>query len=263
MKERLQKFLARSGVASRRHAERLMSEGRVLVNNVPVRELGTKVDPDRDLVVCDGKLVAPGARKYFILYKPPGVVTTLSDPEGRPTVQSLLPGKIGRLFPVGRLDFDAEGALLMTDDGELAYALLHPRFQVPRIYLAKVKGMPRAEALDKLRVGVRLEDGPARADEVDLYARAEKNTWLKVVVKEGRRHLVKRMLAAVGHPVLRLFRPLHAGVGVSGLDPGQVRPLTKDEVRAVQAVARGEARPEPPFGLPRRRHGTGQNRQKD
>jgi 23S rRNA pseudouridine2605 synthase len=255
--ERLQKYLARAGVASRRHAEELITAGRVQVNNKTVTELGSRVEPGTDLVSVDGKLVSPPeSTSYFLLYKPAGVVTTLSDPQGRPTVASYVEGAGTRLFPVGRLDYDAEGALLFTDDGALAHKLTHPSFQVPRTYLAKVKGSPDAATLDKLRGGVRLEDGMATPLSVDVFEQAERNTWLKIVVAEGRPHLIKRLCAAVGHPVVRLYRPAYAGVKVSGLRPGEMRPLTSAEVRLLQDVA--EARMAPPegdLGLPPRRHG--------
>ncbi|MBN1204548.1 MAG: pseudouridine synthase, partial [Myxococcaceae bacterium] len=255
--ERLQKYLARAGVASRRHAEELITAGRVKVNNQTVTELGSRVEPGKDLVMVDDQLVSPPeATSYFLLYKPVGVVTTLSDPQGRPTVASYVEGTGKRLFPVGRLDYDAEGALLFTDDGALAHKLTHPSFQVPRTYLAKVKGAPDAATLDKLRGGVRLEDGMATPLSVDVFEQAERNTWLKIVVAEGRPHLIKRLCAAVGHPVVRLYRPAYAGVGVGGLRPGELRPLASSEVRLLQDVA--EARTAPPegeLGLPPRRHG--------
>ena len=165
---------------------------------------------------------------------PPGCVTTLSDPQGRPTVAQYLAGVKERLFPVGRLDWDAEGALLLTDDGETANKLMHPRFQVERTYLAKVKGDVSDATLERLRGGVRLEDGPATPKVAERYDRAEKNTWLKLVLTEGRQHLVKRLCAAVGHPVVRLFRPAHAGIGLKGLPPGRARKLSRDEVAVVE-----------------------------
>jgi len=255
--ERLQKFLSRAGVASRRRAEELIAEGRVKVNGQVIQEPGTKVEPGKDLVQVDGKLVdTPPERGYFIFYKPEGVVTTLGDPEGRPSVADFLKGLGRRVYPVGRLDYDAEGALLLTDDGELAHRLMHPSFQVPRTYLAKVKGTPDEATLEKLRGGVRLEDGMARPLSVSIHERAEKNTWLKLVLGEGRTHLVKRLCAAVGHPVVRLFRPHHGGVGMEGLSPGEVRPLTPAEVSTLRTVAEGRAPPaEPRIRLPARRHG--------
>ncbi|AEI67363.1 ribosomal large subunit pseudouridine synthase B [Corallococcus macrosporus] len=227
------------------------------MNNKTVTELGSRVEPGTDLVTVDGTLVTPpDESSYFLLYKPVGVVTTLSDPQGRPTVANYVEETGKRLFPVGRLDYDAEGALLFTDDGALAHKLTHPSFQVPRTYLAKVKGSPDAATLDKLRGGVRLEDGMATPVSVGVFEAAERNTWLKIVVAEGRPHLIKRLCAAVGHPVVRLFRPSYAGVGVEGLRPGELRPLKTSEVELLNAVSDGKAAP--PAGelkLPPRRHG--------
>ena len=255
MSERLQKFLARAGVASRRHAELLITAGRVAVNNQVVTTQGTKVAPG-DLVTVDGKLVVPPDRSsWYLLHKPPGVVTTLADPEGRPTVAGFLAEVSGRVFPVGRLDWDAEGALLFTDDGGATHRLLHPSFEVPRTYLVKVKGAPTDETLQRLVDGVRLEDGQAHALKAARYETAERNTWIELQIGEGRPHLVKRLCAAVGHPVLRLFRPAQASVSVAGLAPGQVRPLTPEEVRRVEGIAAGEPLPPVELFLPPRRHG--------
>ena len=264
--ERLQKFLARGGAASRRGAEALIVAGRVKVNDRVVTALGSKVDPAKDLVTLDGKLIsAPEAGSYYLLYKPPGCVTTAADPEGRPTAMQYLAGVRGRVFPVGRLDYDAEGAVLFTDDGELANRLAHPRYGHRRVYLVKVKGEPDARALERMAAGVRLEDGPACALEVAVHERAERNVWIRVVVGEGRNHLVKRLCEAVGLSVQRLFRPEFGGVGVDGLRPGQFRALTADEVRGLRRAvglgggeATGIAR-RPASELPRaaRRHGHG------
>jgi 23S rRNA pseudouridine2605 synthase len=263
VQERLQKFLARGGVASRRKAEELISAGRVTVNAVPVTELGTKVDPARDLVAVDGKLVsAREEERYYLLYKPSGCVTTLSDPEGRPTAAAYLSDVRERVFPVGRLDYDAEGAVLFTTDGDLANRLAHPRYGHRRVYLAKVKGEPSREQLERMVAGLRLEDGPARALEAALHERAERNTWIRIVVGEGRFHLVKRLCEGVGLNVLRLFRPEFGGVSVQGLRPGRYRALVPEEVaalhRAVGLPGR-DAASEPARPLPRaaRRHGHG------
>jgi 23S rRNA pseudouridine2605 synthase len=260
---RLQKFLASAGVASRRKAEALILGGRVRVNEVPATELGTRVDPARDLVTVDGRLVSPRAeRVHYLLYKPPGCVTTASDPEGRPTAQAYLAGVPERVFPVGRLDYDAEGALLFTDDGELANRLAHPRYGHRRVYLAKVKGDPPPEALLRMTAGVRLEDGPARALEAALHEHADRNVWIRIVGGEGRHHLVKRLCEAVGLQVLRLFRPEFGGVSVGGLRPGRFRALSAAEVRTLRVaggLAEGEAAPAPGRSLPKaaRRHGHG------
>ncbi len=266
MRERLQKYLASAGVASRRKAEELIRAGRVQVNAATVTELGTKVDAGNDLVTVDGKLVAPrDERAYYLLYKPSGCVTTASDPEGRPTAFEYLRGVPERVFPVGRLDWDAEGAVLFTDDGELANRLAHPRYGHRRTYLVKVKGDPPPEALLRMTSGVRLEDGPARALEATVHEHAEKNVWLRIVVGEGRFHLVKRLCEAVGLQVQRLFRPEFGGVTVQGLRPGTFRPLSDAELRRMrQAVGLGGEAAGPAPALPRaalpkaaRRHGHG------
>jgi 23S rRNA pseudouridine2605 synthase len=197
----------------------------------------------------------PDNVSWYVLYKPAGVVTTLDDPQGRPTVLGLLGSIPTRVFPIGRLDWDAEGALLLTDDGSAAHRLLHPSFQVPRTYLAKVKGVPTEESLARLVSGVRLEDGPARALEVERFQAVERNTWLKLVVGEGRPHLVKRLCAAIGHPVVRLFRPHQAGISVAGMQPGELRPLRPEELAIIEAVAGGQPVPPMTLSLPARRHG--------
>lgn len=265
---RLQKFLAEAGVASRRKAEALITAGRVKVNAKPVTELGTRVDPERDLVTLDGGLVSPRAEKsYYLLYKPSGCVTTASDPQGRPTALEYLRGVKERVFAVGRLDYDAEGALLCTDDGELANRLAHPRYGHRRIYLAKVRGEPPEGSLERLLAGVRLEDGPAKALEAAVHERVEKNVWIRLAVAEGRTHLVKRLCEAVGLQIQRLYRPEFGGVTVQGLRPGKFRPLTAVEVRRMKAlvgltddVAPAAGSPVLPASLlPRaaRRHGHG------
>lgn len=253
MEERLQKVLARAGIASRRKAEELIVAGQVEVNGKKVREFGTKVDPSRDTIRVDGKLVADIAESiYYVLFKPSGCVTTLSDPEGRASVGDYLKRLPERVFPVGRLDYDAEGAVILTNDGQLAHKLMHPRFGARRTYLAKVKGgAVSAQTLEKMRAGVRLDDGMATALEAEVTSITEKNTWIRLVVAEGRPHLVKRLCEAVGHPVVRLFRASYAGVGVEGMMPGELRELTKAEVRLLTG---GGARPgTTPAALPPRR----------
>lgn len=263
---RLQKFLAAAGIASRRKAEELITAGRVKVNSKAVTELGTRVEPGRDLVTVDGRLVStPEARAYYLLYKPSGCVTTASDPEGRPTALDYLRGVKARVFPVGRLDWDAEGAVLFTDDGELANRLAHPRYGHRRTYLVKVRGEPEPQQLLRMTAGVRLEDGPAKALEANVHEHAEKNVWIRVVVGEGRYHLVKRLCEAVGLQVQRLFRPEFGGVSVEGLRAGHFRPLAAAEVRQMRRLVGlegGEAEPQRSFPrslLPKaaRRHGHG------
>jgi 23S rRNA pseudouridine2605 synthase len=271
--ERLQKFLAGAGVASRRKAEEMIANGRVKVNNAVVTELGTKVDPARDLVTVDGKAVHEREEeRYYLLYKPSGCVTTMKDPQGRPTAAEYLSAVKDRVFPVGRLDYDAEGAVLFTTDGALANRLAHPRYGHRRVYLAKVKPPPGDEAvllqaLARMVQGLRLEDGPAKALEAELHEEVEKNVWVRIVVGEGRHHLVKRLLEAVGLPVLRLFRPEFGGISVQGLRPGQWRELEPDEVRTMRRAGGEEGMPgleklPPPTArrdLPKaaRRHGHG------
>jgi 23S rRNA pseudouridine2605 synthase len=259
--ERLQKILARAGVASRRKAEVLIEDGKVTVNGRIVRELGSKADLDEDVVQVEGRTIREIEEKvYHVLYKPAGCVTTLSDPEGRPTIKRYLEHVPERVYPVGRLDYDVEGALLVTNDGDLAYQMMHPRFGVKRTYLAKVHGVPAPEQIERLLKGVRLEDGRAKALEAGLHSRTPKNTWVRVVVAEGRQHLVKRLMEAVGAPVQKLFRADYGGITVDGLSPGESRELTKAEVAQLRAQAgkKAVASEKPrPVSLPARRHGHG------
>ena len=182
------------------------------MNGKVVTELGTRVHPGRDEVRVDGKAILAEEPVYYAFHKPPKMITSLSDPEGRPCVGDLAREVDERIFPVGRLDWDAEGLLLLTNDGALANRLTHPRYGVPRTYDAKVRGAPSEAVLEALRAGVRLEDGMARPESVERVGRAKKNTWVRVVVAEGRPHLVKRLLEAVGHPVQRLRRVAYGGV---------------------------------------------------
>src|SRR5438477_10696659 len=259
--ERLQKILARAGVASRRKAEELIEAGHVSVNGKVVRELGSKADLDQGLIQVDGRTIRETQDKlYYVLYKPAGCVTTLSDPENRPTIKAYLEEIPERVYPVGRLDYDVEGPLTRTNDRDLAFSMMHPRFGVRRTYLAKVHGVPAAEQLERLRRGVRLEDGRARALEADLHSRTPKNTWVRVVVAEGRQHLVKRLMEAAGAPVQKLHRADYGGIGVAGMPPGQLRELTRADVQLLrsQAGKTAEASERPrPVALPARRHGHG------
>jgi len=253
--ERLQKYLARAGVASRRKAEKLMLEGKVKVNGEVVSQLGSQIDSEKDEVSVEGrKLSLPKQHRYFVFYKPRGVLTTLADPQGRPCVGDWLSKKQGRVYPVGRLDYDTEGALLLTDDGDLVNRLLLPRFEIPRSYVAKVRGKPSSAALERLREGVMLSDGrPARALSATLHCTLQANAWVVLTVTEGRYHLVKRMFAAVGHPVLALFRPAQAGISVMHMLPGQMRALSPKERALLHAVAQGTCTPPVVVGLPVRK----------
>jgi 23S rRNA pseudouridine2605 synthase len=243
---RLQKFLARAGVASRRGSEDLMTAERVTVNGAVITELGFKVDPLVDEVAVDRKVVRLEAGcAYFALNKPRGYMTTMSDPEGRPTVAELFPKEApAGLFPVGRLDFDTEGLLLLTTDGELSHVLLHPSHHVTKAYLATVKGVPSPATLARLRMGVQLDDGmtaPAGASLVTKTGEASRETGRSVVelrIREGRKRQVRRMLAEVGHPVVRLQRVSFGPVALGELALGSVRALTEDEVAGLKAAGR-------------------------
>ena len=237
MTERLQKVLARHGVASRRAAERMIEEGRVTVNGEVITRLGSKVDPARDAIKVDGKRLAPAPvlPTYLMLNKPRGHVTTLSDPDGRPTVADLIRGIRSRVFPVGRLDFNSEGLLLLTDDGDLAQALMHPSKGVEKTYLVKVRGRPEPAVLRRLAKGIRVDDRKAVPTQVRIV-RSEPNSWLEVTVIEGRKHLVRRMLEAVGHPVSKLRRIRYAGLRLGPLPTGTLRPLTSAEVEHLRRV---------------------------
>ena len=231
---RLNAFLARAGVASRRRADELIREGRVLVNG-KAGEFNTIVGPD-DVVEVDGRRVEMQPLHYVLLNKPSGVVTTADDPEGRPTVVDLV-FHATRVMPVGRLDADTTGALLLTNDGELAHRLAHPSFGVPKAYDVDVIGSPSPEQLTKLRTGVELDDGPTAPAEARIIRRGTRVSRIEVTLHEGRKHQVKRMCAAVGLPVEHLHRRRYAGLRLVGLEPGQWRELTPDEVAELRRLA--------------------------
>jgi len=237
--ERLQKVLARAGLGSRRACEELIAAGRVTVDGEVV-VLGARVDPAHDRIVVDGvPVVVDETRVYWLLNKPAGYVTTAHDPQGRPTVIELVPDE-PRSFAVGRLDRDTEGLLILTNDGELAELLTHPRHGVEKAYLAEVEGVPSPGALRALREGVELEDGPARAVRAQVVQRARDGvSALEIVLKEGRKRIVRRMCEAVGHPVRRLVRTRIGPLTDPKLAPGAYRPLTRAEVRSLYAAALG------------------------
>ena len=236
--ERVQRALARAGYGSRRSSEELIAAGRVTVNGRVVA-LGDRVDTATDTVTVDGVTLNldPDVR-YYALHKPVGVVTTMSDPQGRPDLRSLLP-EGPRVFPVGRLDRDSEGLLLLTNDGELANRLLHPSFGVEKEYLAEVEGAPSARQLGRVRRGVDLDDGPARAVSARAVASSGGRGAVRIVMAEGRKREVRRLLAAVGLPVTRLIRLRVGPVQLGGLAPGAVRELEPEEVRALSEAAAG------------------------
>jgi pseudouridine synthase len=228
---RLNAYLARAGVASRRRADELVAAGRVRVNG-DVGQLNTVVG-HRDVVEVDGRRVDLQRLAYVLLHKPAGVLTTARDPRGRPTVVELL-SVDARVVPVGRLDADTTGALLLTNDGPLAHRLAHPRYGVPKVYETVVEGSPGREVLQALREGVDLEDGRTAPARVRVLSKETGSTTLELTLHEGRKHQVKRMCAAVGHPVVRLHRSRYAGLGLEGLEPGDWRELETDEVAALR-----------------------------
>lgn len=239
---RLQKIIAQAGLASRREAERLIAEGRVQVNGERVLTPGAKADPLADSVKVDGKLITKKELPvYLVLNKPKNVLTTMRDEEGkdRPTVADLLPQGLRRVFPVGRLDFDVEGVLLLTNDGEMANRLAHPRYEIPRVYEAKVKGMPTEAALARMADGswVRGRSKKPQPAQVRVVRKkTEKNAWLRIELREGRQHQVKKMCEAVGHPVIKLVRRAYGGITAKGLPGAKVRTLTRDEVEKLKLM---------------------------
>jgi 23S rRNA pseudouridine2605 synthase len=241
-KERLQKFLARAGVASRRACEKLIEEGRVRVNGQVVLEQGMKIDPLSDRIEFDGETVSADQRSvYILLNKPPSVISAASDPEGRPVVTKLVPAEYGRLYPVGRLDWDSEGALLMTNDGELANMLTHPRHEVAKTYMAKVKGLlpdndPR---LKKLREGVYLDGKKTLPAEIVRDSDTGRHTWFVVSISEGRNRQIRRMFEQVGLLVGRLKRIAYGPVLLGDIYPGDFRRLSEEEVNELYDAAGG------------------------
>ncbi|MEJ2313744.1 MAG: pseudouridine synthase [Nitrospirota bacterium] len=235
---RLQKILADRGVASRRKAEEIIEEGRVTVNGV-VATLGDKADPEKDHIKLDGKLLSQpaGARKYMVLHKPKNVITTLDPEETRPTVRDFLAGVRERVYPVGRLDFDSEGLLLLTNDGELAHAVMHPSGKMPKTYRVKIKGVLEEKDFEKLRRGVRLDDGLTAPAEVRPLEALKQNSWIEMTIYEGRKRQIRRMLQAVGHPVIRLIRTRIDGLSLGSLAPGEMRHLSNNELKRLKYSA--------------------------
>lgn len=238
MEQRIQKILSQMGIVSRRKAEELILEGRVTVNG-KAAAIGMKADPARDYIKVDGKLIAGPTREkpqnvYLMFNKPRGIVTTLSDPEKRPTVKDFLKNVKYRVFPVGRLDFDSEGLLLLTNDGDFANAVMHPSQRMSKTYLVKVKGIAGEEEIGKLRRGVKLEDGrtlPARVRKIKELAN---NSWIEITIYEGRKRQVRRMLEKIGHEVIRLQRIAIDGLKLRDIRPGEIRHLTDEELKTLK-----------------------------
>lgn len=239
---RLQKYLAQAGVASRRGSEELIRDGRVTLNGEVVREMGVRVEPG-DRVTVDGRAVEPEATIWVMLNKPAGYVTTRDDPQGRPTVYDLLPPDYASLFHVGRLDQDSEGLLLLTNEGEVANRLMHPRHEVDRVYVVDVVGHVDRGGIRRLHAGVQLEDGAARAHFAEVLEKqgAEKGPgpmWsrVRVIMREGRKREVRRLFEALGHPVRRLVRERLGPIQLGTLESGKWRELRPDELRALRAL---------------------------
>ena len=241
MEERLQKLIAAAGLASRRHAEELIEAGEVTVNGEVVRELGTKADPARDHIKVRGRLINPllesRENTYVLLNKPRGYLTALSDTEGRPLVSELVPQSLGRLHPVGRLDFNTEGLLILTNDGELTNYVTSARNHVEKVYEVKVKGVPPEAQIERLRRGVRLEDGvrtaPARIEKTD---ETRTNAWYEVILREGRNQQIRRMFDLISHSVIKLRRVRIGPVTAEGILIGQWRHLTPAEVKRLKTA---------------------------
>ncbi|MDR6224548.1 pseudouridine synthase [Desmospora profundinema] len=232
--ERLQKVMAHAGVASRRACEELIRAGRVRVNGEPVTELGRRVDPQRDRIQVNGREIRRESKRYFLFYKPKGVITSVTDPRGRRVVTDFFREVDERVYPVGRLDYETEGLLLLTNDGELANRLAHPRHEVDKVYQARVADHPGEESLERLRKGIRLEDGWTAPAKVRVLESAGKDCWLEIVIHEGRNRQVRRMLDAIGHPVRRLIRTRIDFLTLAGLKPGRHRSLKQGEVERLR-----------------------------
>lgn len=234
MEKRLQKILAEIGIASRRKAEEMIIEGRVTVNG-KVATIGMKADLNRDHIKLNGKLlIRPEPKVYLIVNKPKGVVTSLHDPEGRPTIKDFLKGVKYRVFPVGRLDYDSEGLLLLTNDGNFTHTVLHPSKKIPKTYLVKVREVLEDDEIEKLRKGIRLEDGVTAPAKVKRIRKTENNSWLEITLHEGKKRQIRRMLEKVGHPVLKLKRIRINGIELGNLESGKYRYLMPDEVDKIK-----------------------------
>lgn len=233
--ERLQKYLAHAGIGSRRSCEELIVQGKVKVNGQVVTALGTKIDPHKDIVQINGKTVQKKERKvYIVLNKPTGYVTTSKDPQGRPTVLDLIKEKETRIYPVGRLDFETEGLLLLTNDGELAYRLTHPKYKVKKVYHVLVKGVPEEKSLQILRKGVLLDDGMTQPAEVKVLKRGNNTALLELTIHEGKNRQVRRMCEAIKHPVIKLKRIKVGFLTLGSLPKGKYRELSVQEIRQLK-----------------------------
>jgi 23S rRNA pseudouridine2605 synthase len=234
MEERLQKILAKAGIASRRNAEELIRQGKVTVDGKVVTEMGLRLDPEQHLVTCEGRPVSLIEEKiYLLLNKPKGYVTTMRDPQGRPIVSSLLTGLKIRVFPVGRLDFDTEGALILTNDGDFAERILHPRFEIKRTYQARVQGHPARADLLQLEKGIELEGKKTWPARLRVTGKDSTGTTIEITIHEGRKRQVRKMFAAIGHRVLALKRIAYGQLRLGDLASGQYRRLTAEDLALI------------------------------
>jgi 23S rRNA pseudouridine2605 synthase len=236
--ERLQKVIAHAGVASRRKAEELIKQGKVTVNGEVITELGVKVSP-KDHIEVNGIRIERETPVYFLLYKPRGVITTVNDEKNRKTVLDFFPNVEQRIYPVGRLDYDTSGLLIMTNDGEFANLLTHPKYKIDKTYVAKVEGIPTKEDLKKLQKGVKLDDGVTAPARVKLLSsdRKKNTSIVALTIHEGKNRQVRRMFEAIGYPVLKLKREQYAFLTLHGLNAGEFRPLTPHEVKQLLVLA--------------------------
>ena len=236
--ERIQKVMARAGVASRRHCEEMIAAGMVKVNGRVVTEPGTKVDPAMDKIQVGGDGLHLSSKKYYLLmYKPRGYITTMSDEKGRKQVTDLLKGINARVYPVGRLDYDSEGLLVLTNDGELTYALTHPSHLVPKTYLVRVAGIPTKEQLEQLAGGLKLEDGMTAPAKVRRVGQHDGNAQVEVTIREGRNRQIRRMFEHIGYRVLRLRRSQMGSLTLDTMRPGEYRNLSELEVSQLKELA--------------------------
>lgn len=238
MEERIQKILSRAGVSSRRAAEKMIAEGRISINRAVVTEPGIKADADRDEIRVDGKLISCDAERiYILLHKPKGYVTTLNDPQGRPIVTDLLSGVTERVFPVGRLDYDSEGLLILTNDGDFSQRLQHPRFGIPKSYRIKVEGNFLKREMQLLEQGINLPDGRFAPSEVNLEKTNPRSSWLRLTITDGRNRVIRRAFESLGHPVCRLIRVAVAEITLQSVRQGAWRRLTPKEVDRLLLLA--------------------------
>jgi 23S rRNA pseudouridine2605 synthase len=233
MEERLQKILAKAGIASRRRAEELIREGRIKLNGQVVHEMGCRADPARDIITCDGTPINLERKIYLLLNKPKGYVTTLSDPQGRPIVSDLVADISLRLFPVGRLDLDTEGALLMTNDGELGNAILHPSFEVNKTYEAMVTGSPTQERLRLLEQGIAIDGVRTSPAKIKVLQRRKDRTLVEIIIHEGKKRQVRKMFQAIDHRVLHLKRTAYGDLRIGELPVGKYRILTPFDLKKI------------------------------